>query len=285
MTEIDPARPKLMSRLGADGTPPGADARWDRHRPLPGRVNFRPAPRMQDLLAPDERTPEQRLSLLLDLVNQPSWSCAYAAFLLNGFQLDQADADDTLDRLVRLREPGPLGERILAAHDQMTTQLQPRHMAPPREILWLMTGWSSDIRPQSPMFLWEALDIAREENARLTALLSKARKVFDGEMAAGRRRLPSQSTRSRLQIYMAVLAQTHFGIRGNPTKLGTLVVSLLERTIGEGHRFAGGRLTIVESARMTALIKEGLELAGLEGSDGKRGPKGGREERPAKIRI
>lgn len=116
---------------------------------------------VRDLLATRD------LAAVKAAATMPSWNIAFAAFILNGFQVEESEADLALASLRRHQNPNQLVDCIVKSHDRLSADLAPVHAAAPRDILFFAATWLLELRPRSAFFAWGALTELIEQHESL----------------------------------------------------------------------------------------------------------------------
>lgn len=218
----------------------------------------------------------------------PVWSKAYAAFILHGFEVQEADAELALASLQPWKDRNQLVKTILTTHDQLAKELDPLHAASPSDILYLAAAWPPNVRPREPYFAGLAVAELVKQNQTLAQELDKARRKisegFNSGAARYKQRAAKTALAERAEIYLGILANHHYShLVGNTTAIASEMVTLLTNILGVDRQIFGSigrkqelKSKIVLSVESIAeMLERGWKAAGVPGTDGKKGPKKG----------
>lgn len=228
----------------------------------------------------------------------PVWSKAYAAFVLHGFEVQEADAELALASLRPWTDRNPLIEAIILTHDRLAAELDPLHAASPGDILYLAAAWPMDLRPREPYFAGRAVAELVKQNQILTDELDKARRKFsegfDTSVTHHKKRAVKAALAARAEIYLSMLANHHYShLIGNTTaianELRTLLTTVFPKApkapavISPKHERKSVIVLSVDS--IAEMLERGWEAAEIAGTDGKKGPKKGSKKGSKKGEI
>ncbi len=218
----------------------------------------------------------------------PVWSKAYAAFILHGFEVQEADAELALASLKPWTDRNPLIETIVLTHDRLAAELDPLHAASPGDILYLAATWPTDLRPREPYFAGRAVAELVKQNQTLADELGKTRRKFsegfDTSVTRHKKRAVKAALAARAEICLGVLANHHFRhLTGNKTAIANELTKLLIGQLGSDQKIPGkiGRKlerkskVVLSTESIGDMLERGWGAADVPGTDGKKGPKKG----------
>lgn len=218
----------------------------------------------------------------------PVWSKAYAAFVLHGFEVQEADAELALASLRPWTDRNPLIETIVLTHDRLAAELDPLHAASPGDILYLAAAWPTDLRPHEPYFAGRAVAELVKQNQTLADELQKARRKFsegfDTSVTHHKKRAVKAALAARAEICLGVLANDRYpDLIGNKTAIAKKLADLLIKELGIDQKIPGkiGRKLqrkskiVLSTESIAEMLERGWKAADVPGTDGKKGPKKG----------
>ncbi len=169
----------------------------------------------------------------------PLWSAAFAAFILNGFQLEVADAELALASLRTGQNPNQLVNCIVRTHDHLLRDLSGLHSAAPADICFLAATWPADLRPREPYAAWGALSELLSQHSDLlkeVQRLRKSRFATINEGAGARhdrlKKALKETVTDRAETYLAILALEHFADATTTADIAEKLNKLVEGRAG-----------------------------------------------------
>jgi hypothetical protein len=273
-TTADPRsddRASVIWRLQS-GSSNGDDHPAHRHRlRLNGGLARQRSYAVRDLLAARD------LAAVKSAATMPSWNIAFAAFMLNGFQVEESEADLALASLRRDQNPNQLIDCIVRTHDQLAADLDPVHAAAPGDILFFAATLPLELRPRSAFFAWGALTELIEQHESLLEEVERLRRRGFGSVneGAGHRhdrlnKALKKTVTDRAETYMAVLALDRFATADSTAEIARDLNTLVKRTVGNPTIGDQTNLIYASSDRLERRLKDVWNKLGLKYPRGRR---------------